>query len=69
MLGNVLECVLNLGPICVIGMYAREAEPIRKCARSRALSMRTSLRQFVDGVCACVLLPLHNALALVFSFG
>jgi hypothetical protein len=66
-LGNVLESVLNLGPICVIGVYATEAEPIRRSARRRALSMRTSLRRFAEGVCACALLPLHNTLALVLS--
>jgi hypothetical protein len=65
--GNVLECVLNLGPICVIGMYAMDAEPIRRSARRRVLSMGTSLRQFIGGACACALLPLHNTLALVLS--
>jgi len=67
-LGNVLECVLNLGPICVLGMYAREAEPLRRCAKRRVLSMGTSLRQLVGGACACALLPLHNTVALVLSF-
>jgi hypothetical protein len=66
-LGNVVECVLNLGPILVIGVYAREAEPIRRSAIRRALSIRTSLRQFVGGACACALLPLHNTVALVLQ--
>jgi hypothetical protein len=59
-LGSIVECVLNVGPMVVIGLYAKEAENV-----DRSALMRTPFLRLIAGAFAHALLPLHTTVALV----
>ena len=62
MLGSIVECVLNVGPMVVIGLYAKEAENVDGSAL-----MRTPFLRLIASAFAHALLPLHTTVALVLA--
>ena len=60
MFGVIVQCVPALGPIFVLGLYAREAG-----ITNRGMLHFSRIVRFGAGACALLVWPLHSAVAMV----